>query len=163
MTQQLFLHPDRLFPVEDTSRKIARNLYYSIKDKAIISPHGHTEAAWFANNQMFGNPHELLITPDHYLIRMLYSQGISMADIGIAAKPGEIVADARSAWRTFAKHYYLYQGTPTGFWFDHIACELFNITKRLDEHSADEYFDIIDEKLKQSRFNPPALFKKINI
>ncbi|TKA84044.1 glucuronate isomerase, partial [Sulfitobacter sp. 15WGC] len=72
------LHPDRLFPVEPKLRELARTLYDGVRDLPIISPHGHTDPRWFAENKAFANPPELFVTPDHYVFRMLHSQGIAL-------------------------------------------------------------------------------------
>lgn len=163
MSDALYLHPDRLFPIDKSSREIARRLYDGIKALPIISPHGHTDPSWFANNEAFGNAHELFIAPDHYLLRMLYSQGITMAELGIPSKSKEPIADARSAWKTFARHYYLFLGTPTGFWLNHIFSDLFQFSEKLTENNADYYFDTINHALQQAEFRPHALLKKFNI
>lgn len=163
MTTTLELHPDRLFPIDKDCREITRRLYDAVKTLPIISPHGHTDPSWFANNELFANPHALFIAPDHYLVRMLYSQGITMAELGISSKKGDVVANVRSAWRTFARHYYLFSATPTGFWLNHIFSELFNLSSQLDESTADHYFDTISEALLQESFRPRALFEKFNI
>jgi glucuronate isomerase len=163
MTTTLELHPDRLFPIDKDCREITRRLYDAVKALPIISPHGHTDPSWFANNELFANPHSLFIAPDHYLLRMLYSQGITMAELGIPSEEGEVVADARSAWRTFAEHYYLFSATPTGFWLNHIFSELFNLRVELDENTADHYFDTIADALRQESFRPRALLEKFNI
>lgn len=110
-------HPDRLFPADPVCRSVARRLYEEVKALPIISPHGHTDPAWFAENNNFADPQALLIGPDHYLLRMLYSQGIRLADLGIAtrtAQTGEAVADPRSAWRLFARNHYLFAAPPPG-------------------------------------------------
>jgi len=78
MTRPLSLHPDRLFPVDPATRDVARRLYAAVKDLPIISPHGHTDPAWFATDAPFSDATSLLLAPDHYLYRMLYSQGVPM-------------------------------------------------------------------------------------
>src|SRR5688572_29587409 len=104
---KLGLHPDRLFPSEPPVRALARALYQSVKDLPIVSPHGHTDPAWFALNQSFGNPAELLIVPDHYVFRMLYSQGIALESLGIPrADGGAVETDPRKIWRIFAQNYH---------------------------------------------------------
>lgn len=114
------LHDDRLFPVEQRTRAIARELYSSVKDLPLISPHGHTDPAWFAENEPFPDPAQLFVVPDHYVFRMLYSQGVSLEKLGIATADGSPVeADGRAIWRTFAEHYHLFRGTPTRLWLDH--------------------------------------------
>src|SRR6202012_1982323 len=105
------LHDDRLFPSEPTPRAIARRLYGAVRELPIVSPHGHTDARWFAENEAFPDPTSLFIVPDHYVFRMLYSQGIAMEDLGIGKK--EIDADeARRIWLRFAESYYLCRGRP---------------------------------------------------
>ena len=100
------LHQDRLFPAEPATRSIARRLYETVRDLPIISPHGHTDARWFAENESFPDPTTLFIVPDHYVFRMLYSQGVAMEDLGIGKK--ELNADeARKIWVRFAENYYL--------------------------------------------------------
>ena len=111
MTRPLTLHPDRLFPSDPGQRDIARRLYAEVASLPIISPHGHTDPSWFADNAPFGNAAELLLHPDHYLFRMLYSQGISLDALGI----GNRDADPRESWRLFARNYRLFRGTPSMF------------------------------------------------
>ena len=79
----LELHPDRLLPAEPGTRAIARELYAAVRQLPIISPHGHTDPEWFASDANFGNAAQLLLHPDHYVFRMLYSQGVALADLGI--------------------------------------------------------------------------------
>ena len=103
------LHEDRLFPSDPSARDIAKWLYESVRSLPIVSPHGHTQAAWFAQNQPFPNPAKLFVQPDHYIYRMLYSQGISLEELEIGAAE---IKNPRKVWRTFAEHYYLFRGTP---------------------------------------------------
>ena len=103
MTHKLSLHSDRLFPADADTRTVARRLYAEVKDLPIISPHGHTDPSWFAQNESFANPAELLITPDHYVFRMLFSQGVSMESLGVPrADGGPVETDPRAIWRRFA-------------------------------------------------------------
>jgi glucuronate isomerase len=154
------LNEDRLFPADEKTRAIARRLYAGIKDLPIVSPHGHTQAGWFARNEPFPDPVTLLMQPDHYIFRMLYSQGISLEELEIANKP---VKDPRKVWRIFASHYYLFRGTPTRMWLDYAFQEQFGIAERLSEKTADLYFDIISEKLRTPEFRPRALYERFNI
>jgi glucuronate isomerase len=168
---KLTMHPDRLFPSDNVIREIARRLYSQVKDLPIISPHGHTDPRWFAENKPFENPTALLIQPDHYLLRMLYSQGISMESLGIRRRDGggaenseiRVEQDPRKIWRLFAEHYYLFRGTPTRMWLDYVFSEVFGLTDALDGSTADSYFDHIDQMLKQPEFLPRALFERFNI
>ena len=160
----LTLNPDRLFPSDETRRSICRRLYNEIKDLPIISPHGHTDPKWFALNENFEGAVDLILKPDHYLFRMLYSQGIRLEDLGIPTQDGEKVeTDNRKIWRTFATNYKLFRGTPSRMWLDWVFSEVFELDHILDETTADEYFDVIEEKLKTDAFKPRALFDRYNI
>ncbi|MFP5249250.1 MAG: glucuronate isomerase, partial [Acidobacteriota bacterium] len=130
------------------------------RDLPLISPHGHTQAGWFARNEPFPDPATLFVQPDHYVFRMLYSQGISMEELEIGQ---EVIRDPRKVWRIFAKHYYLFRGTPTRVWLDYEFQELFGLTERLSEKTADLYFDTIGEKLRTPEFLPRALFERFNL
>ncbi len=157
------IHPDRLFPAEAGTRKIAKTLYEQVRMLPIVSPHGHTQAAWFAKNQPFPDPATLFVQPDHYIYRMLYSQGVSLEDLEIEQPE---LKDARKVWRIFARHYYLFRGTPTRMWLDFAFQELFGIDvmkERLSEKTADLYFDTISEKLRTPEFLPRALYQRFNL
>lgn len=158
--REMLLHPDRLFPAEACARKIARELYADISTLPLVSPHGHTQAAWFARNEPFPNPAALFVQPDHYIFRMLYSQGVSLDDLGIGQPE---VQNPRNVWRIFARNYYLFQGTPTRMWLDYSFQEEFGLTERLSENNADHYYDVIAEKLQTLEFRPRALFERFNL
>ncbi|SLJ99085.1 glucuronate isomerase [Novosphingobium mathurense] len=159
MTRTLELHPDRLLPADPSTRAIARELYQSIASLPIISPHGHTDPRWFAANEAFGNATDLLLAPDHYVFRMLYSQGVGLQDLGI----GKSDADPREAWRLFAERYHLFRGTPSRIWLDWVFAEAFDIDVILDARTSDLYFDTITAKLATDAFRPRALFERFNI
>jgi glucuronate isomerase len=156
----MLIHPDRLFPAESSTRKIARKLYESVRSLPIVSPHGHTQAAWFAKNEPFPDPAKLFVQPDHYIYRMLFSQGVSLDDLEIDQPE---MKDARKVWRIFASHYYLFRGTPTRMWLDFAFQELFGMERRLSEATADFYFDTISEKLRTPEFLPRALYERFNL
>src|ERR1700733_15194200 len=105
----MLIHPDPLFSADPATRKIARVLYEHVRAAPIVSPHGHTQAAWFATNEPFPDPAQLFVRSDHYIFRMLYSQGVSLEDLEIGQAKSE---NARSVRRIFADHYYLFRGTP---------------------------------------------------
>jgi glucuronate isomerase len=164
MSHPLRLNPDRLFPVDADTRGLARRLYAEVKDLPIISPHGHTDPSWFALNESFANPAELLITPDHYVFRMLHSQGMAMEDLGVPrADGGPVETDPRTIWRRFAENYHLFRGTPSRMWHDWVYAEAFGIDVRLSAETADHYYDVIDAALKTDAFRPRALFDRYNI
>ena len=157
------LHPDRLLPADPGTRAIARTLYESVKEHPIISPHGHTDPSWFAENQPFENPSALFITPDHYVFRMLYSQGVSLADLGIPGESGADIASPEAVWQTFADHYHLFRGTPSRIWLDHVFSTVFGMTEPLAPDTAPAYYRVIDEALATPAFRPRALFDTFNI
>jgi glucuronate isomerase len=157
------LDENRLFPAEPAARSVAARLYASVAGLPIISPHGHTDPQWFADDQPFPDPSALFIQPDHYIFRMLYSQGISMESLGIPQVDGRQKADPRQVWRIFAKNYYLFRGTPTRLWLDYALEKLFGLKDRLNANNADEYYDAIDKALRTPEFRPRALFERFHI
>jgi glucuronate isomerase len=165
--RKLELHDDRLFPAEPAVRSIARDLYREVRSLPIVSPHGHTDPSWFAGNDAFANATELLLIPDHYLLRMLYSQGIPMESLGVAPMQSTslpaVQIDPRAAWRVFASHYHLFRGTPSRLWLDWVFAESFGIDRRLDADTADFYYDHITTALQTAAFRPRALFERYNI
>ncbi len=156
----MLIHEDRLFPAEPGIRKIAKALYAQVRSLPIISPHGHTQASWFAKNEPFPDPAKLFVQPDHYVYRMLYSQGVSLEDLEIGQAE---LKDPRKVWGIFARHYYLFRGTPTRMWLDFAFQELFGMEERLSAKNADHYFDVISEKLRTPEFLPRALYKHFNL
>ncbi len=164
MNYQLNLHEDRLFSSDPAQLAIARRLYEEVRALPIISPHGHTDPQWFADNKAFSNPAMLLITPDHYIYRMLYSQGVALESLGISrVDGGEVERDPRSIWRLFARHWFLFRGTPTQMWLNHVLYELFGIRERLTPESADRIYDEIAGSLARPEFLPRTLFERFNI
>jgi len=158
------LSPDRLFPPDPSTRALARRLYEGVKDLPIVSPHGHTDPSWFAEDQPFPDPATLLVVPDHYIFRMLYSQGIALEDLGVRRKSGGgRPFDPRAVWRIFAAHYHLFRGTPTRIWLDHVFETLFGFERRLSAETADDHFDRISDVLTTPEFRPRALYRRFNI
>lgn len=161
----LILDPDRLFPVEPRARDIARRLYAGIADLPIVSPHGHTDPSWFSTDAPFTDATSTFLWPDHYVTRMLYSQGISPARLGIRSTNPDLPAetDLREAWRQFAENYHLFRGTPSRIWYDHVFVTVFGIDVRLSGATADHYYDVIGEKLASDAFRPRALFERFRL
>ncbi|WP_422370062.1 glucuronate isomerase [Hoeflea sp.] len=158
------LASDRLFPVEPQTRGIARELYQTVADKPIISPHGHTDPRWYAENKPFPDPAQLFITPDHYVFRMLFSQGISLESLGVPRSDGGATeTDGRKIWRLFAENYHLFRGTPSRLWLDHAFQDVFGMTMPVSKATADQTYDHIAECLAKPEFLPRALFERFNI
>jgi len=163
MAKTLSLNPDRLFPAEPSARAVARRLYGEVKALPIISPHGHTDPEWFSGNAPFADATSLLLAPDHYLYRMLYSQGLPLEALGVAGREGPATADPRAAWRSFSANVHLFRGTPSALWLDHVFAEVLGFEVALSSETADVYFDRIGELLQRPEFRPRALFDRFNI
>lgn len=159
----LALDPDRLFPAEPTTRAIARDLYKEIAGLPIVSPHGHTDPSWFATDDAWENATELFLAPDHYVFRMLYSQGVDLDALRVPRLDGVPGTDPRAAWRLFASNYHLFRGTPSRMWLDHVFAEVFGIDRLLDAGTADHYYDTINEALASPGYRPRALFERFKI
>ncbi len=158
------LHDDRLFSSDQTQRAIARRLYAEIKELPIISPHGHTDPAWFAYDEPFPDPAALFVVPDHYLFRMLYSQGVSLEDLGIPNAEGKAPKkDPRSVWKLFAENWHLFRGTPSKMWLEHSLETVFGVTDRLNAKTADAIYDRVASCLASPEFRPRALFERFKI
>jgi glucuronate isomerase len=136
-------------------------LYHGIKDLPIVSPHGHCEPAWFAQNLPFANPAELLVVPDHYVCRMLYSQGVPLARLGVGT-PGK-TADPREVFRIFAQHWHLFLGTPSRTWIRYVLNETLSIKDALSPETADKIYDDISDMIARDDHRPRALFDRFNI
>lgn len=161
---EFILNEDRFFDPDPATRKIARDLYEGVKDLPIISPHGHVDPKIFVTNDPFPHPTELFLAPDHYLFRMLYSQGIPLESLDIPQKDGSRLGlDPKKVWQIFGENYYLFAGTPSGVWLDYEFSKVFGIKEKLDGSNAIKIYDEISEKLKSPEFRPRALFEKFRI
>ncbi|WP_203310873.1 MULTISPECIES: glucuronate isomerase [Sphingomonas] len=163
MPRALRLDPDRLFPADADTRAIARALYADIAGLPIVSPHGHTDPRWFAEDAAWSNATELLLAPDHYIFRMLYSQGVDLDALAIPHRAGVPATDPRAAWRLFASHYHLFRGTPSRLWLDHVFADVFGLDQMLEAGTADHYYDAIGDRLATPAFRPRALFDSFHI
>jgi len=158
------LHPDRLFPADPFTRGIARDLHASVADLPILSPHGHTDPQWFADDLAFPDPARLFIVPDHYVHRMLYSQGIAPESVGVPRLDGgEVETDPRRIWRLFAENFHLFRGTPSWLWLNHAFTEMLGFHERLGAANADRAYDHIAACLERPEFRPRALFDRFRI
>lgn len=158
-----FLHPDRLLPAEPSVRALARDLYASVRDLPIVSPHGHTDPAWFAQDGPFEDAASLLVVPDHYLFRMLHSAGVSHDALGLPRPDGSGRIDGRETWRVFARHYHLFAGTPSRLWVDHAMSAVLGCPEPLTPGNADALYDHIGAELARPEFRPRALLQRFGI
>ncbi len=163
MTTSSFLHPDRLLPAQESLRDVARDLFAHIADAPIISPHGHVPVEWFAPDFRFGDATDILIRPDHYVLRMFASQGFRYEDLGVAGKNSTDVADSRTAFRTFAANYDLFLGTPTRLWMDHALYETLGVSAPLSARTADAVYDEINAALAGPEFSPRLLYQRFGM
>lgn len=163
--QKVYLPQDRFFGPDPKQRETARHLYGLVAGLPLVCPHTHVDPRLFADpDYSFGSPVDLLIIPDHYVFRLLYSQGIPLEGLGIPRTDGEPVeSDHRRIWQTFAENFYLFRGTPTGLWLTHELYSLFGIEQRLRGETAQEIYDQIAAKLESPEFRPRALFERFNI
>jgi glucuronate isomerase len=160
----LELHEDRCFDPDPTVRRFARALYEGTRDLPIVAPHGHVDPRILAEDSPFSEPASLLVTPDHYILRMLYSRGVPLEALGAARRDGRASErDGRRIWQLFAQHIHLFHGTPTGFWLDYELHEVFGVRQRLNRETADQIYDHIFERLRSPEYRPRALFQRFNI
>ncbi|HEV7251704.1 MAG TPA: glucuronate isomerase [Mesorhizobium sp.] len=158
------IHPDLLFPVEAQARDVARALYGAVAGLPIVSPHGHTDPRWYALDEPFPDPAQLLIVPDHYIFRMLFSQGVPLDELGVPRLDGAPAeADGRKIWRRFAENYFLFRGTPTRLWMDYVLSELFGVEEPLSTETADRAYDRVAERLEEPAYRPRSLYQRFNI
>lgn len=162
--ESLTLHDDRCFDPDPAVRRVARALYEETRTLPLVCPHGHVDPILLATDAPFPEPTALIVTPDHYIFRMLSSRGIPLEAIGIPARDGtRVECDPRRIWQLFGSHYYLFRGTPTGMWLDHELHDVFGVEKKLDDVTAPAIYDEIAEKLASPEYRPRALFERFNI
>jgi glucuronate isomerase len=158
------LNKYRYFDPDPTIREIAYKLYSKNKDLPIICPHGHVDPGLFTEDKPFSNPTELILIPDHYVFRLMYSQGVKLESLGIPTIDGtEIETDPRKIWQIFGDHFYLYAGTPTGQWLNHEFKMVFDIDIELNSDTAMEFYDELTNKLQQPEYFPRTLYDRFNI
>jgi glucuronate isomerase len=164
-TRTWTLSPDRCFDPDPAQRGLARELYASVKNLPLVCPHGHVPPALLADPQArLGSPADLFIIPDHYVFRMLYSQGVPMEELGVPTQDGTAVeADHRRIWQRFAEQFHLFRGTPTGLWLQDELISVFGVEEKLDALSAQRIYDHLEAQLARPEFAPRALFKQFNI
>ena len=159
------LAPDRFFAPDPGQRRLARELYDAIADLPIVCPHGHVDPRLLADEHAtFGTPADLFIIPDHYVFRMLYSQGVHLEALGIPRRDGgPVETDHRKIWQTFADHFTLFRGTPSGAWLAHELYEVFGIQQKLNGAAAQAIYDELSDKLARPEYSPRALFERFKI
>ncbi|PWJ54430.1 glucuronate isomerase [Quadrisphaera granulorum] len=162
----LQLHPDRLLPADPAVRDVARRLHQRVRDLPVVSPHGHVPAAWLADDTPFRDPTSLLITPDHYVNRLLHSHGVDLADLGVGRSETDGPLDeaaSRHAFRLLCSHWPAYRGTPVRFWLEAQLAELFGVRVRPSAETADGIYDQVAAALADDAFRPRALYDRFRI
>lgn len=159
MTERLEPHPDRLFPADPATRSVARELYSLVADEHIFSPHGHVDPGLLLADEPFADPTALLVTPDHYVTRVLHAQGVDLGDLGV----GGGAADPRAGWRILCRHWDAFLGTPSRYWLECELAEIFGVDVQLSDETADATYDAVAACLTRSEFRPRALFERFGI
>jgi glucuronate isomerase len=157
------MDPDRLFPADPATRTIARELYAEVRGLPLICPHGHVDPALLADDAPLPDPAALLVAPDHYLTRMLYSQGVPQQQLGVPDRDGHVQVGPREAWRTFCEHWYLFRGTPSRLWLEQSLAEIFGVTERLGPQTADAVYDELTARIAEPEYRPRALLRRFGI
>ncbi|GAA1976355.1 glucuronate isomerase [Isoptericola halotolerans] len=164
MSEPWTLHPDRALPADPTVRGIAREVYAATRDLSIVSMHGHVPVEWFAQDSSFGDPAQLFVVPDHYLTRMLVSQGETLPRLGVGSTETEAVEqDPREIWRRFCAGWQHFRGTPTRYWLEHAFVEIFGVTQRPSAATADAIYDQVAARIESPEFRPRALLDTFRI
>jgi glucuronate isomerase len=156
-------HPDRLFPIEPIERDLARRLHASVAQAPIYSPHGHIDASMLAEDAPFPDPAALLITPDHYVLRMLHAVGVPLDELGVTRAGATSAASGRSIWRRLCEHWDAFLGTPVRYWFETELNEVFGLTEQPSAANADDLYDQLAETLARDEFRPRALLERFRI
>ncbi len=157
------MDPDRLFPADPATRAIARELYAEVRGLPLICPHGHVDPALLAEDAPLPDPAALFVAPDHYLTRMLYSQGVPPQQVGVPDQDGRVQVGPREAWRTFCEHWYLFRGTPSRLWLEQSLAEIFGVTERLGPSTADAVYDELTARIAEPACRPRALLRRFGI
>jgi len=165
VSEKIILAEDRYFDPEPKQKEIALRLYREVADKPLVCPHGHVDPRMFADpDYQFGSPADLLLIPDHYIFRMLYSQGIPLEQVGVPrVDGGEVESDHRKIWRIFAENFHLFRGTPTGMWLTEELSDVFGVEEKLNGESAERIYDQIADCLTKPEFRPRRMFERFNI
>lgn len=159
------IDPDRALPADPGTRALAREIYTAVEALPIVSMHGHVDAELFVDNEFFGNPTDLLIVPDHYLVRMMVSQGFTPAELGVASRraPAAVEQDPRLIWRRFCENWKLFRGTPTRYWLEHELAVVFGSSMQPSADTADALYDQLASALQTEAFRPRSILDRFNV
>ncbi|GAB7192681.1 glucuronate isomerase [Kineococcus sp. NUM-3379] len=160
----LELDDDRILPADPAVRAVAREIYGQVRALPLISMHGHVEASVLARDEPFGDPARLLVVPDHYVTRMLVSQGVRPEELGVPRRDGgPVEQDGRAIWRRFCAGWRLFRGTPSRFWLEQELHDVFGVRVHPSEETADEIYDHLAERIARPEFRPRALYERFGL
>jgi len=158
------LDPYRCFAPEPTQRDLAAQFHAAVKELPLVCPHGHVDPALLLSAKRFASPAELLVRPDHYILRMLYSQGVSLENLGLPPRDGTpYEEDGRKVWQLFCDHFHLFAATPTGLWLKEELIGVFGISEKPNSANAQAIYDHLEARLAKPEYSPKALFRRFNI
>jgi glucuronate isomerase len=153
-----------MFATDPRQVAVARELYAAVRDLPLISPHGHVDPRILADDEPFPDPARLIVVPDHYVTRMLLSQGIPPSRLGVPRRDdGPVETDGRTIWRLLASNWHLFRGTPSRLWLERTFQTVFGVETPLRAETADEVYDAISARLAEPGFRPRALFERFRI
>ncbi|WP_100363144.1 glucuronate isomerase [Diaminobutyricimonas aerilata] len=160
MSASIAVHPHRLLPADPATRAIAESLLTLVEHLPILSPHGHVDAAVLERDERFPDPATMLVTPDHYVTRLLHAAGVPLGELGLGSEP----APPREVWRRFCAGWPLFDGTASGYWLRSELVQVFGIDDaRLTAEHADDLYDELERRLGSPEFRPRALFERFGI
>ena len=155
-------HPDRLFPADPRQREVARRLYQQVAELPLVCPHGHVDPGILVDNRRFLDPASLLVTPDHYVTRLLHADGVALEELGVGQGPLS-EAEARAVWRRLCERWELFAGTPVRFWLEAELAQIFGVSLSPAAETANAIFDQVSERLADDSFRPRALYSRFRI
>jgi glucuronate isomerase len=140
--------------------ELGLDLYRGVSDLPIVSPHGHIDVRLFVDpGARLDSPGRLFVTSDHYVVRMLYSQGVPLERVGL----GGGAVDDRAVWQALADRLHLFTLTPTGLWLRETLATVFGIEERLEPGSAEAIYARVAEQLASPAFAPRALLDRFRV
>jgi len=155
----------RIFDLSVAHHRTAAEIFESAADLPLVCPHSHIDPWLLADaDARFLDPAALFVIPDHYVVRMLISQGISLDELGIfPINEGDRSYDPQAVWRVFCEHFHLFDGTPTGLWIENDLSMVFGIDQKPDEKNADHLYSKIQSAIEDQAFSPRNLYRRFNI
>jgi hypothetical protein len=151
-----------LFPADPRVRQLAGELYGHARDLPLICPHGHVDPQLLAEDRPFPDPARLLIVPDHYLTRMLLSQGIPPDRLGVPRRDGSPARPTAARSGGCSRALAPVPGDPVAAVAGAGAGRGLRHHHPLRAETADEIYDAL-RPAGPAEFRPRALFARFNI